>query len=576
MMDTRFIVAILACLGVCASLPSAQAEGLVNAGVIGNSGEQGETLVRFADKPASGMGVVYDKYGSLWDRGGAGRLLRFAVDGRLLATYPMAENSDRNQRDTVVLFDDLLMLKLGKKLYTLPLDAPAGTEPETLPTEATRLSFGTHEGWAAAANDKKVFLVNRVGETRDVATLESGVEDIEIGPEGGVYARTGGKFIRVDDAAAEDQRGPWTQPGDRPQWLANHWYGHAGHGTIRRFNRELGQDPGVVLGGASGTFIGYVEGNHELDNGRGMAHLGGNLFAVSGLDGGVHLLHWLGADQRFEIVRRIDSSKVCDAVAIDSQGRIWFNSGFWHWSDGPDAPLRHSQGGITGLAGGSTLENDVVVVPGSRWNSASIFSGKLEGQSRINGGVDEIPKSAVASTVISWDKKTTLVVVDRKGAGVAYYINNDGRASGKAGDVRLRTESPIESLTSLAPWGEEGLLAAADGHLIEFAREGGAWQEQRRWREWESGDEAHFGGEVYVAASHGRVWVSDTDRQRVLCFDQASGQPLGTFGTLDEAGDDLATLDSPRRLAANGERGIVFDAGNQRFIRLELTGPSTP
>ncbi len=76
--------------------------------------------------------------------------------------------------------------------------------------------------------------------------------------------RTDGKWIRVDPEASEAECGPFTFPGDRPQWLSGNWFGHGNHGTIRRFDEQLSPAHGVVLGGASGSFIGYVEGNYHL------------------------------------------------------------------------------------------------------------------------------------------------------------------------------------------------------------------------------------------------------------------------------------------------------------------------
>ena len=82
-------VLILAC-GLAAS--SLQAEELHCTGILGNSGEQGTDLVRFnASKPATGLGVVADRYGALWNRGGAGVLNRYGADGRLLASYRISD-----------------------------------------------------------------------------------------------------------------------------------------------------------------------------------------------------------------------------------------------------------------------------------------------------------------------------------------------------------------------------------------------------------------------------------------------------------------------------------------------------
>ena len=91
--SSRAAVALFAVLSFVAA-PSFAAS-LKCEGVLGNSGEQGAALVRFGTEPAKGMGVAYDRFGSLWDRGGAGVLNRYALDGRLLRTYRIRKGTGR-------------------------------------------------------------------------------------------------------------------------------------------------------------------------------------------------------------------------------------------------------------------------------------------------------------------------------------------------------------------------------------------------------------------------------------------------------------------------------------------------
>ena len=106
----RVLAIFIACLSPLA------AETLRCVGVLGNSGEQGDTLVRFAAKPASGMGVAYDPSGSLWDRAGDGRLNRYALDGRLVASYPLPAGGGSNDKDQIALSPSGLLMKIGKQL----------------------------------------------------------------------------------------------------------------------------------------------------------------------------------------------------------------------------------------------------------------------------------------------------------------------------------------------------------------------------------------------------------------------------------------------------------------------------
>lgn len=566
-------LAALGALSLCFAATLA-ADSLRFAGVLGNSGEQGATLVKFGEKTAPGIGVLHDKQGALWDRGGAGVLNRYAPDGRLLATYPIPPDAARTERDKIVAVGDVIFLKLGNKLYSLPANAPAGTPPAVFPLEANRISFNAHDGWVAATLDTAVFLFNAAGEKRAVTTLAGKPDDIDIGPDGGVYVSGAGKVTRVDaGATTAAEKGPWPSIGERLQWLDGHWYGNAWHGTIRRFTPEFTLDPGVVLGGASGSFIGYVEGNTDIENAQGLAHAGGELFAVSGIEGCLHLLSWSEADKRFTILRRIGAIPAAGPLAIDSKGRVWFDGGVWGETDGPDAPRRQCvPPGDDGLAfGASMLPNDVLVAPAYRWGKPTVYAGNFDGPARLFGGVDDLPKTAVTSTIVTVAKRAVLVVLDATGKGKVYNVGTDGRPSGAASDVVLNAKAPLKGVTSLASVAPEKLTAAAGGELVEFSWAGGAWTETARWNRWSDALASQFGARVHVAASAGRLWVSDTERHRVLGFDAATRRLLGVFGTVNAPGSTLETLNAPSTIAANGNRVVVYDSGNQRLVRLDYS-----
>jgi len=564
---TRIVVWVSLVLAVVV-----RAESLTCRGVLGNSGEQGATLVRFGEKPASGMGVIYDRLGSLWDRAGDGVLNRYAVDGRQLASYRMASSPGRMARDSAVMLGDTLLLKVGAALYTLPIEAPTGATAAPLGVEATRLSFSSRDGWAVAARQKDLFWVNASGQQRPVATFAAEVEDVEVGPDGGVFVQSKGKLYRVDTTEPSGERGPWPSPGERPQWLAGYWYGSAWHGTLRRFSAALQPAPGVVLGGGSGAFIGYVEGNHELDNGRGLAHLRRNLYAVSGLEGIMHLLEWVPADQRFRIVRRIGSVRVCRGLGLDSKGRVWWHCGVWEWNDGPDAPLKHSvpSPDPPGIFGAAMLSNDVMVAPAIRWGKKALYVGSLDGPVTSQDGIEAIPSDGVACALVTREKRTALLVVNKQGKGTALFIGADGKYQAAAGAVELLASVPMGDLTSLASDGADTLLAAADGQIIEFQH----GRETRRWSSWGDDSTARFGSKIFLAANGGRLWVSDTDRHRVLCFDLSSRKLVACFGATDCSDNGLDALNAPQALAAAGRRAVVHDAGNQRLLKLELASPT--
>lgn len=571
----------------CAIHAAAFAAELRCAGILGNSGEQGATLVRFSEKPATGMGVVFDPQGGLWDRGGDGALNRYALDGRLLGSWKIPSAKPSHLRDGIVLVGDTLLFKSEKKLFTLPFTAPPGTAPKALSVEVTHLSTRAHDGWVAAANEvakqREVFLVNAAGEKKPVATIDAPLFSVEVGPEGGVFAhvhsaKNENQIVRLDGAAPADARGPWAYPGNRLQWLAGHWFGVADHGTLRRFSPDFKPAPGVVLGGASGSFIGYVPCNYEIESANGLAHLGGNLYAVSGRYGVLHLLDWQPADLRFEIIRRIGAVQSCPSLGLDGEGRVWFHGGIWQWTDGPDAPLQHGVPPPTAPGAFATMmsDDDEVFAVGTQNNKGMWFTGKLDGPTRRFDVGDLMPKDSIAAALVPWDKKRALLAVDAAGKGAAIFVdlgNKSGRTT--AGQVEMQAKTPLQALTTLAATDRNTLLAAADGHVIEFAAAGNTWTETRRWNSWGDGKDS-FGKRIFAAFSKGRLWISDSEKHRTLCFDLATAERalIATFGTSGMPGDDLAKLNSPLAIAANGSRAVVFDSGNQRLVRLELESPT--
>lgn len=573
---------VLVLLAALTSPPtSAGPPKLACEGILGNSGERGGTLVRFGP-PWYGIGVVYDRFGSLWSGAGQGGLNRYALDGRLLARYPIPRGSAGSaDQDHLTAVGDLLVLKLNGALYTLPVDATPGTAPRPLKVEASRLSFGSRDGWLAASRGKDLFLVRAgTGETRPFATLDVEPTWLEMGPDGAVYPVTTvsddwrvRRLVGGREAAGAGRKGP---PGERPQLVDSSWFGHSWSGTIRRFDAGLEPAPGVVLGGASGSFIGHLDMNPEVENGRGLAKVRDGLYAVSGFGGVVHLLAWDDRASRFEIVRRIGSVPRCRGLGLDRAGNVWWFAGSWRWGDSPVTPLRNGiepppSGEAPGSGQAVMLDGDRMLAPGWKWGKPAFFHGDLAHElaaDRVEAGC-ALQAEPAGAAVYRQAGESVLLVVDGAGAARGFKVSgDDGRYLGELGPVALRTESPLKRWTTLAMIGPDTLLAAADGFVVEFARAGAGWQESRRWRAWGPGPADSFGATIFIAADSGRLWVSDRDRHRVLGFHPRGGAPLAAFGHADAPGDDLDSLSHPEAIAARGARVVVFDGGNQRLVKL--------
>jgi hypothetical protein len=558
-----------------ASAAGLRAEGIVCDGILGNSGEQGATLVRFAGAPASGMGIVCDRSGSLWDRGGEA-LNRYAADGRLLASFPLPKAPVDRNSDTISLLGDTLVLRLGGRLHAVSCDAPAGAEIRPLGIAADKLSFSAHDGWLAASEGPEVFLVNAAGATKRVTTLEHNPEAVEIGPDGVVYVSLKWKMYRVGPGAAAGLEPAGASPGERPQALDGYWYGTSWHSTLRRFDSDLQPAPGVVLGGNSGAFIGHVAEQSEIVNGRGLARLRPDLFAVSGFGGIMHLLAWKSAEQRFEPIRRIGPLPACAALGLDPEGRVWCGSGQWHWTDGPASPQRLGIPPLEAVSGLGTRPDGALCGFGFQWGRPALLFGTLDKELRVRRIESQtaLPKEAVAVAVTDVDNRRALLVLSADGRAFAAEVNADGSFKSDIGPVQLAAARPVSAWTSLAAGGPDTLLAAGDGFVIQFGRDGRNWKEEQRWNTFAQGEAAGndtFGSAIRLAADAGRLWVSDTARSRVLCFELATGKLLGSFGAVDSPGDDLSRLSGPTTLAACGDRAVVYDGGNQRLMKLRLT-----
>ncbi len=560
---------LAAMTGGFASL-SARADVIQCAGILGNSGEQGASLVRFAEKPASGLGVVVDRYGSFWDRGGVGVLNRYAADGRRLAAYRIP--GDRSPHgDAIASVGEKLILCLDGGLHMLSIDAPSGSSSTPLKIAAEQISLSSHDGWVAAAQGPEVFLVNAAGEKKPVMTLSKEPQGLEVGPDGTVYIIQDEKVYRPDAAAPGGLALAGQSPGDRAQILAGFVYGANWHSTLRRFDADWQPAPGVVLGGNSGSFIGHVDEQAEVVNPRGVAKAGPDLFAASGMYGTLHLLEWQAKEKRFDPFRRIGAIPVCRALTLDRQGRIWWLSGNWNWSDGPATPLHF---GIPqpDIFASTTQNTDVVVGYGQMWGKPAVMFGTMDKEvhiSRIETPT-VLPKDAVAVVVSEQNKRFVLLVLEKKGGLTAVNIADTGEYQGDVGSVQFTTSTPVAEWTSLASTGRDTLVGGGDGFVIEMARDGAGWKETRRWKTWGAGAAQRFTGPVWLAADAGKLWVSDSARHRVVCFDLASGRELAAFGERDAEGDDLSKLNAPCVIAARGQRAVVFDSGNQRLVKLQI------
>jgi hypothetical protein len=538
-------------------------------GVLGNSGEQGASLVRFGDQTARGIGVAVDRFGSLWDRAGKGVLNRYAADGRLLGAYriPTGENGN----DQIAIVGDTLVLLLGGRLHTLAVTAPAGSEATALKVEAKALSFAAYKGRVAFLQGDKIVWFDPATSATEPITEMKDVDAVEVGNDGAVYARSRNQLHKVAGATAANSGWPKVSPGERPQNIDGWWYGHAWHGTIKRNDANLDPNPGVVLGGASGSFIGHLDQNSELSNARGMAKLWDGVFALSGIGGILQLASWDGATKQFTVVRRIGAVPACRGLGLDRDGRVFHHTGVWQWHDGPDVPMKFQINPPEGLGQVVMLDDERIVAATYLWGKPSFVRGDLTVEAKIDRIEKDcaLPKDTVGAALYKGDGGWTLLTILADGKTNAFALDPEGRYRDDRAAVTLSTAQPVKEWTSLAMAGDN-LLAAADGQVISFARDGEGWKESKRWNSWGGSAEQKFGARIHLGGDGENLVVADRERHRVLGFALTGGTPQWSFGTVDKSGTDLATMEHPETVAIRNGRVVVYDSGNQRLLKLRL------
>lgn len=540
--DARVLSAALVALGLLAAAPARGAE-LRFCGSLGNSDD---ARPLFAGKAAAGIGPVLDDEGALWERGGSTRLNRYAQDGRLLAGFEIPEGDGRGS-DQMTRAGDLLVLKLKKALYTFPLNAAPGTKPTRLRGEADVLSANAWNQGVLVAETNTVSSLDPVTGAR--AVMFQAIERLSAlcgGSDGTVYGFGGGKVYAWRAGKPVDGF-PKGFQGERPQPFGRHWYSHSWHGTINRFNEAFEPEPGVVLGGASGTFIGYLPMSNDIENGRGMARLRDGLFAVSGMGGVVQFVRWNAEENRFDIVRRIGAFTGLRGLALDADGNLWTSRGSWRWNDEPQTPLTPGDLEASVCAQPVVLGGKTLCVLKKHYSQSQLARGPIvdaAGLSHLEAAPLQdfaVPEDVSGAAVV--DRR--LIVTRPDGSAFEMPVTEGGQPAGKP----VATTLPgLVRCTSLA-WFEGRLLAADTDAVVVFER---GWKETKRL--------ARHGGAVHIHSDGRRLAVSDPAHGAVHVYDSLEAAPVSFGG-----------LDGPAQIAVSGARVVVYEAGKQRLVKLELS-----
>lgn len=562
-----------------------------SAGILGNSGETGDTLVRVTGRESNarlaqgGMGV--DASGFLWAFAGPTAINRYSTDGRLLGVYPFPKSMIGQGRQMLNLTGPRVIILSNNKLWSLPVNAPSGTAPVLLPgsgpTRAISLTAIDGEvGLVSPEGELSVFNLN-TGQSRPRGTLTDVTASLPAvnNVRGNFITLLPGGALIIDTAAKLSPEGtvqPLKLPGSNLMWLNGGLYSFNGYMTISKLDETGSPDPGVVYGGSSGSFIGKLPKDGEIGQPVGLVHLGGDRYATGGVTGVIHLMRWDAKKRGFETVRRIGAIHRASNLALDRKGRVWWNCGFWDWTAGPADITRNTEIMLDDDNGQMVvLASDAVFGIGYRNKLVNFINGAIDPEPRDRyqglpkGSEVKLPPNLVGGAVFGVSGKEDVYLVDAGGKGVCLSVDAVGRFRSVKGDFSLKLKSASPAVTSLAATPSGELLAADGVALVRLKISGDAATEISRTESWGASADAKFGPGIYIASDGTRLWVADPANNRVLLFTLgAADGKLGSPAIFK--GDDLiGTLAAPNRIAARGDRAVVVDWDNQRLVKLEAT-----
>ena len=558
---------------------SGAAETIVFEGVLGNSGEKGDAIAKTSQKgnPRDTLGCVVDRAGTIWASAGTGRLNRYSLDGRLLASFkaPAA-----NHKSAMTIVNDTIVMVGEKdfKLFKLEISSEPGSAAVPLNIKnVSEISFGSKDGkMAYVTEDNQLIQLDvKSGESKALGSIGEGrCNGVEMMPDGKIFLNMDGKMYAFENGKIMNEKKGAAAPGGSPQYIDGFWYGQTWHGTIKKFQKDFESTPGVVYGGGSGSFIGKVRCNEELSSGKSLWKIGQNLFVTSGIGDIVFILEWDEAKKQFNEVRRIGAlSWHKDGIFMDDEGDILVRNGRWHWGDRPDTPFYETTSfRINGQLALTPDKN--IVGPGLVYETAIAWvRGKMDDVGAIQQRWIEkvtLPKE-ISGTVAYYakDRKRCVLTINKNGEGILFYVDGKWTPS-EMKTVKLATSQTTMEWNNLAMPDSSSLIASADGNIIEFAPDGENWKETKRWNSWGDKPDQKFGKTLYISMNKNLLWVSDTDRHRVLCFKKDGNSLVGQFGKTDKAGSGMDELSKPTGISSNGNKAALIDSDNERVVKLFL------
>ncbi len=347
-------------------------------------------------------------------------------------------------------------------------------------------------------------------------------------------------------------------------------------GTLRAWNLELGY-PAQVVGAPFPTRRAAALQPVALST-HGSLH--------------VYLGHWEHRTNQLNWTARLGALPQVAAVNLSADG--WISVGaqggqlWWRWDDAPQAAPRFGNNGQAMTSG--DFHGEALIAPQLGRKPAEpnkptpITAVRYEPATARSSAEPDHGKVWPAETPVGLVYLPDTRPNSRRAwiadaTGELWHAPIDGRTgfphSGKF--VMVHLPEPLGHLTALTALGDNQLALANTNGQIALLTIAGTEVTQLRILDWSDLPRQERPGlKLQLAGAAAGLWVSDTQRHRVLLLDPVRGTVLGQFGQTDTPGTALSQLNQPGSLAAHGNRAVVYDRLNQRLLKLQWYPPAAP
>jgi hypothetical protein len=621
------LVFLLAC---AASLNAATIRAT---GVLGNSGEAGDGLLRVGRMPLENCasGAAVDQDSTLWLSGGDA-INRVGLDGHLIERFPLdPAGSMVDSRTFAVLNGTLYFLARVKEqpiaLFALPMRSgeKARPIPVKLPERKNEhvaycLAPQPLNGQLVIATEPKategeridVWLLNPATSEMKLAfslkgsiphgvAVDTARSVIYIGGHFGLYVggETHGSVaaitaVRPDGKVLSDAfpavctKTPAipTQFRGVISLAAGALWESAWYGFLARLDLEGRGAPGRI-----------VEWHHELHyptqflgirDGWAEPNPSGRdpILIATPMPDAFYFATWDSAERQLRLIRRIGCLPTISSLGLSEEG--WVTAGtartqlWWRWEDAADAVPRKAELHVAVTP--VVFQGDRCFALAAPYHLSHLrnqtplptaFSSHVGDRNEASRVGTAVPmKQPIGSSVqIAPGKHNAVLFVTdaatRQLWRADFWLPELRPTSDKWQPVRIEGDA-LRAPTDVAALTDGRLLLADEGRILLLEPKGDGYAAARSWDHWGDAPDARLGKRLRFAVDGAWMLVSDTERHRVLWLDWTEWKVLGQAGETDKAGGDAAHLSAPTFAALRGTRALVADAGNQRILKLEL------